>query len=325
MLSRVADSLYWMSRYLERAENIARFLDVNWHLTLDLAVSQQNHWSALVSVSGDLATFKQKYSDDSKNNVVRFLTIDPEYTNSIYSCLNKARENARSVRDIIPVEMWEQINVFFHFVERQAKPTSQLFDNPYNFCEEVKRRSMTISGLMHDAMDHDEVWLFFHLGRMLERADKTSRILDVKYFVLLPDAEDVGTIVDDVQWSALLKATSSFQAYRHQYGKIMPASIVEYLLLDHDFPRSVLYCLSQAQHCLHEIAGTRIGYFSNDAEKCIGQLCAELSFYSIDDIFAQGLHEFTDNLQLKMNRIDQAIYTTFFAAVEQVTSTINEE
>ena len=113
MLSRVADSLYWMSRYLERAENIARFLDVNWHLTLDLALMQQSHWSALVAVSGDRDLYRELYEDDSKDNVIRFLTFDKNYRNSIYSCLYSARENARAVRDLIPLEMWEFINVFF--------------------------------------------------------------------------------------------------------------------------------------------------------------------------------------------------------------------
>ncbi|THB76947.1 MAG: alpha-E domain-containing protein [Desulfobulbaceae bacterium] len=316
MLSRVADSLYWMSRYLERAENIARFLDVNWHLTLDLAMMQQNHWSALVSVTGERKLFEQRYDDDTKDNVIRFLTIDPDYPNSIYCCLQSARENARAVRDLIPIEMWEMINVFFHQIEREAKKPGIVFENPYMFCEEVKKRNLTLSGLAQDTMDHDEAWLFFNLGKMLERADKTSRIIDVKYFVLLPHLQDVGTIIDVVQWAAMLKATSSFQAYRHRVGIINPTSVAEFMLMDHYFPRSVLYCLTEAQSFLHEISGTRIGYFGNDAEKMIGQLCAELSYQSIEDIFVLGLHEFTDHLQLQMNRVDEAVFKTFFAVSE---------
>ncbi|MEJ2056245.1 MAG: alpha-E domain-containing protein [Desulfofustis sp.] len=318
MLSRVANSLFWMGRYLERTENIARFLDVNWHLTLDMAMMQQSHWSALVSVTGDKALYDELYADDTKNNVIRFLTIDSNYPNSIWSCLHMARDNARAVRDLLPVEMWELINVYFHTIDKEAKNPVEVFDNPYSFCDEVKKRSQALSGLSEDAMNHDEAWLFFNFGRMLERADKTSRILDVKYFVLLPGLRDVGSAVDVVQWSALLKATSSFQAYRQTVGRITPWGVARFMLMSHSFPRSVLYSLTEAQKLLHEITGTRIGYFSNVAEKLIGQLCAELSFQSIEDILDQGLHEFTDHLQMKMNDIDNAIFRSFFAVMEPI-------
>ncbi len=320
MLSRVADSLYWMGRYLERAENIARFLDVNWHLTLDMALMQQSHWSALVSVSGDKELYTSLYDDDTKNNVIRFLTIDSAYPNSIWSCLNQARENARAVRDLIPLEMWELINVFFHSIDKEAKNPMEVFKNPYTFCDEVKKANHALTGLANDSMDHDEAWHFFNLGRMLERADKTSRILDVKYFVLLPEVKDVGAVVDTVQWVALLKATSSFQAYRHRVGKITPRGVARFMLMSHSFPRSVLYSLTEAQRLLHYITRTRIGYFSNDAEKLLGQLCAELSYHSIEDIMEQGLHEFTDHLQVKMNEIDNAVFKSFFAVMEPVDS-----
>ena len=167
-------------------------------------------------------------------------------------------------------------------------------------------------------MDHDEAGMFFHMGRLLERADKTSRILDVKYFILLPDSSGVGTNLDYVQWSALLKATSSLQAYRHHHGRIVPVRIAELLLLDHHFPRSVLYCLSGARDCLHAVTGTPLGYFSTPAEKLFGRLCSELAYHSIEDIFEQGLHEFTDSLQTKMNAVDVAIFQTFFARVPAV-------
>ena len=320
MLSRVADSLFWMGRYLERAENIARFLDVNWHLTLDMALMQQSHWTALVSVSGDQELYDSLYEDDSKDNIIRFLTIDPNYPSSIWSCLNMARENARAVRDLIPVEMWELINVFFHRIDKEAKSPLEVYNNPYIFCDDVKKAIQSLSGLADESMDHDEAWHFFNLGRMLERADKTSRILDVKYFVLLPELQDVGTVVDTVQWTALLKATSSFQAYRHSVGKITPLGVAGFMLMSHSFPRSVLYSLTEAQRLLHNITGTRIGYFSNNAEKLLGQLCAELSFQSIEDVMEQGLHEFTDHLQLKMNEIDVAIFNTFFSLMEPVAS-----
>ena len=271
MLSRVAAAIYWMGRYLERAENISRFLDVNWHLSLDLPNSPQNLWAALVAVTGDLEGFTERYTEESKHNVIHFLTFDEAYPNSIYSCLTRARENARTVREMIPIEMWEQINMFHHWVAGQAQEEGIARDNPHTFCEEVKRRSLMLGGLADAAMDHDEAGMFFHLGRLMERADKTSRVLDVKYFILLPDLNRVGTNLDFIQWTALLKATSSLQAYRHHHGRIVPLRVAEFLLLDHHFPRSVLYCLSSGQECLHAITGTPWAIFPTRPKNAWGK------------------------------------------------------
>ena len=321
MLSRVADAIYWMSRYLQRAENIARFLDVNWYLTLDSPAVDQEQWTPLLRTTGDFKVYMERYGEINDENVIRFLTFDTSYPSSILSCLGIARDNARSVRDIIPSEMWEQINVFYHLAVDAARHPETVLDNLFDFCGEVKRRDFTIAGIAYDAMARDEAWDFFRMGRLLERADKTSRILDVKYFLLLPDVAQVGSTMDYVQWAAMLKATSGLEAYRHRHGRIQPDDIVQFLLLDRDFPRSALYCLSEAQYCLHAITGTRIGYFSNPAEKRLGQVCAELSYQTVEEIFEKGLHEFTDSLQTKMNTVDEAIFETFFALYPAIDET----
>jgi uncharacterized alpha-E superfamily protein len=313
MLSRVAEAIYWMSRYLERAENIARFLDVNWHLTLDTPGGKGEQWMPLVSAMGDFATFTGRGLPGNRKSVIRFLAFDPDYPNSIVNCLGRARDNARTIREIIPTEMWEQINTFYHHVREAAKGCETVLNNPYHFCDEVKRRDLTISGIAGDAMSHDEAWDFFRLGRLLERADKTSRILDVKYFILLPHPTDIGSNLDYVQWAALLKAISALEAYRRRHGRIQPERIVEFLMLDHDFPRSVLCCLIKAQQCLHAITGTPQGFFANPAEKRIGQLCGDLAYSGVEEIFGTGLHEFTDNLQTRMNLVDEAVFATFFS------------
>lgn len=313
MLSRVADAIYWMSRYLERAENIARILDVNWHLTLDAPGATPEQWTPLVRAMGDWDLFVEKGFPQDRSGVLRFLAFDSASPNSIVSCLAHARDNARTIREIIPTEMWEQINTFYHLCRSAAGDGEKILANPFPFCDEVKRRDLTISGIAGDAMSHDEAWDFFRLGKLLERADKTSRILDVKYFILLPHPTDVGSNLDYVQWAALLKAISALEAYRRRHGRIQPDRIVEFLLLDHDFPRSVLCCLTKAQECLHAITGTRLGYFSNPAEKRLGHLCSDLAYSSVDEVFVGGLHEFTDNLQTRMNKVDEAFYATFFS------------
>jgi len=314
MLSRVAEAIYWMSRYLERAANTARFLDVNWHLTLDTPGVRAEQWTPLVRAMGDWDLFSARGFSPRRSDVIRFLAFDADYPNSIVACLSRARDNARTIREIIPTEMWEQTNTFYHMVREAAKNGETILHNPFRFCDAVKLRELTISGIAGDAMSHDDAWDFYRLGRLLERADKTSRMLDVKYFILLPELTDIGSNLDYVQWAALLKAISALEAYRRRHGRIQPDRIVEFLLLDHHFPRSVLCCLVAAQECLHAITGTPMGYFCNPAEKRLGHLCGDLAYSGVDEIFAKGLHEFTDSLQSEMNRVDEAVFATFFSA-----------
>jgi uncharacterized alpha-E superfamily protein len=163
-------------------------------------------------------------------------------------------------------------------------------------------------------MTHGEAWHFGPmLGRMLERADKTSRILDVKYFILLRSADDVGTPFDDIQWAAVLRSASAFEMYRKRHGRLSPRAVVEFLLLDREFPRAIHYCLLTARDSLHAISGTPLGTFRHPPEKLLGQLCSDLSFTSVDEIVNSGLHEYLDELQTKMNQVAAGIFETFFA------------
>ncbi|GAB4432395.1 MAG: alpha-E domain-containing protein [Anaerolineae bacterium] len=313
MLSRVAEAIFWMSRYLERAENIARFIDVNWHMSLDHRPNKEfNQWEPLVKVTGDEDVFAGRYNVSSKENVIRFLTLDTEYPNSIISCLRAARENARTVREIIPVELWEQINTFHHMVENIEQTEENIYDNPYDFCDSVKLRGMMLGGIANDTMNHGEEWHFFRLGRLLERADKTSRILDVKYFILLPDVNYVGTAYDDTQWAALLRTTDALNAYRQRFGRISPEQVVEFLMLDRNFPRAILYCLLKAQQSLHSITETPLNTFHNPAEQRLGKLAGKFAFLSPETVMKRGLHEFTDHFQTDLNEVGQAIAETFF-------------
>ena len=311
MLSRVADSIYWLNRYIERAENVARFVEVNLNLMLDLPADISSQWSPLVSITGDLETFKTLYGEVSRENVIRFLTLDADYQNSILSCVTQARENARSCRETISSEMWEIVNSFYHMV-KDTSPQNSLEFLP-NFCNQVKVKSHQFAGVMDATMAHNEGWQFGHLGRLLERADKTTRLLDVKYFLLLPSARWVGTPLDQIQWISLLKSASAYEMYRQRQHRINPSNIAAFLLLDRQFPRSIYFCLKQAEVCLHDITNTPVGTWCNSAERALGKLSAELSYIVIDDVIEVGLHEFLDDLQSSINRIDDRIYTTFLA------------
>jgi uncharacterized alpha-E superfamily protein len=312
MLSRVADSIYWMSRYIERAENVARFIDVNLNLMLDLSVgATTQQWRPLVDTTGDSKEFAERYGEASQQDVMHFLTFDADNGNSIVSCLRTARENARSVREVISSEMWEQVNGFYLAVNDAI--TSRALADPHEFFAAVKTASQLFAAVADATMTHNEGWHFCRLGRELERADKTSRILDVKYFLLLPTVSDVGTTADDIQWAAVLRSASAFEMYRKRHGRLAPDRVVEFLLLDPEFPRAIRYCLMTARESVHAISGTAPGMFRNPAERLLGELCSELAYAQIDDIIAGGLHEYLDELQTKMNRVSDGIYETFFA------------
>jgi uncharacterized alpha-E superfamily protein len=309
MLSRVADSIYWLNRYVERAENVARFVDVNLNLLLDSPVGTAQQWEPLIVTTGDLAGFRSRYGEATAENVLKFLTFDPQYPNSILSCLRLARENARSVREIIASEMWERVNNFYLMVEDAAKESS--LNDLHRFYPEVKMESHLFAGVMDATMSHNEGWHFGQLGRLLERADKTARILDVKYYILLPSPGDVGSPLDDLQWIALLKSASAYEMYRKRQHRITPQGVTAFLILNREFPRAIQFCLCQAEQSLHQISGTSMGTWRTSSDRTLGRLRAELDFLTIEEIFAQGLHEFLDRLQRQLNQVGEAVFADF--------------
>ncbi|MBF2050670.1 MAG: alpha-E domain-containing protein [Leptolyngbya sp. IPPAS B-1204] len=311
MLSRVADSIYWLNRYVERAENIARFVDVNLNLLLDAPVVMTQQWEPLIMTTGDLPLFRERYGKATADNVIQFLTFDQNYSNSILSCLRAARENARSVREIISSEMWEQVNTFYLMVldASQVQPLPAL----PSFFAEVKMASHLFAGVMDATMAHNEGWHFGRLGRLIERADKTARILDVKYFILLPEVNYVGTALDELQWIALLKSASGYEMYRKRQRRISPTDIAKFLILDREFPRSIQFCLLEAEQSLHQITGCSPGTWNNAADRTLGRLRAELDFITIEEIIQTGLHEFLDHIQIQLNYLGRNIFETFFS------------
>lgn len=301
-----------MSRYLERAENTARFIEVNQNLTLETDTGGGPQWLPLIDTAGDRELFEELYPDATRDDVIRFLAFEPLNPNSIYSCLALARENARTIRENITTEMWEETNTLNHLVKHAASDR-RVLRSPYQFLSRVKLASLTLIGITDATMSHGEPWHFVRMGRLIERADKTTRILDVKYYVLLPKAEAIGTPLDVVQWSALLKSASALEMYRKSHGRIAPSKVAHFLLLDRLFPRSVRYSLIGAEDSLHAITGTPVGTFTNRAEQLIGRLRSELDYTHVSDVIDSGMHEFIDGLQAKLNDAGGAIHETFFA------------
>ena len=317
LLSRVANALYWMSRYIERAENIARFIDVNTQLTLDRSTGSDEQWSPLVSITGDEALFVEKYGEATRGSVTRFLTLDRDYPNSVASCVAAARENARTVRDAITAEMWKQINQL-HLMTQRIADRGFVEDRPSDFYTRLKHGTLLFAGITEATMSRNTAWEFCRLGRMTERADKTSRILDVKYFLLLPRPQDVGTALDAVQWAALLRSVGGLEMYRKHHGGITPATVAGFLVLNNEFPRSIMHCLREAERALAQILGTptepgtALDAAAAALPRELGRLRAELEFADIDDIIAGGLHAYLDGFQDRLNRFDAEMARALF-------------
>lgn len=310
MLSRVANSIYWMARNVQRAENIARFVEVTHNFTIDQPENDLDQWEPLVRATGDEEYFAENYADFSPENVCRFLTFDKKYHSSIVTAVSQARENARTVREAISSEAWEQLNSFYHFVTTASKDQAAWRD-PL-FYSEIVQNSYLFNGILDGTMTRGIGWRFANVGRLLERADKTSRILDVKYFTLLRNVTDVNTTYDDLLWSAVLRSVSGFEMFRKHYHALTVERIVEFLILDEGFPRAIRYCVQQARESLQNVSGPVMAS-QNEALLLTGQLVEDLDNNDAERIINGGLHEFTDSIQTALNEISVAIHDTYFA------------
>ena len=327
MLSRVADSVYWMNRQIERAENVARAVETALDLALEGTISQGRLWHGLVCTFGDQGEFQLRHGVADQANVISFLAFDPANSNSIAACLSAARENARTVRDMISSPMWEEINKAHLEVQSAARRYGGWL-HPREFLEEVKRASQLITGVADATMSHGEAWHFGRLGRLVERADKTSRVLDVETYFLKPAASSSMVPVagrnglaseppggDAVRWSAVLDSASALEMYRKQYGAVSRRNVAEFLVFDRFFPRAMHFCLIKAEESLLAITGGSKGAYTNPAEQRLGRLRATLDYGAIDEVLAGqgGLHGFLDGFQQRLNRASDAIHETFFA------------
>ncbi len=316
MLSRVANSLYWMSRYIERAENIARILDVNLQLLLDYrtmnATQVREHWLPIVQTTGDQAVFVERNQSATAGAVAEFMVFAEDNPNSLVSSVCQARENARMVRDQIAVESWVELNRLYLFV-RSPQARRMWQDSPMDFFNEIKASSLQLIGLSSATHIHNEGWWFSQAGRFIERADKTSRILDIRYHSL--PARGLPQTVSPTEalgWTAIVRSCSAWDAYKSIYGgEVHPRSVAEFLVLNEDFPRSIRFCVDELNSALRHISGVAEGRFSNEAEKLAGRLVAELQFSTVEELYENGLHDYLDKTQIKLNDIGDALFNAY--------------
>jgi uncharacterized alpha-E superfamily protein len=308
-----------MSRYLERADNVARFIDVNSRLILDMGLDHHTaQWEPLVLASGDEADFKSRYSEYNEKSVVHFLTFDAKNPNSILSCVQKARENARTVREVITTEIWEVVNLLYHDVVLHSK--KRKIKDLQGFLNSIHASNHLCTGLIQNTMSHNEPWHFSRMGMLLERADKTARLLDVKYFLLLPSSEYIDSTYDTLEWTAVLMSVSGFEMYNKQFHHSNRRQVAQFLILDGDFPRAIRYCIHAASRSLAKI--TDYLQIQVPATAQMAKLRLSLDDMDIDSILKMGFHEFIDMMQKQLNDVDSSLNESFFA-IEASSSSID--
>ncbi len=311
LLARYAECLFWLARYVERAENLARILDVNETFARD-AKGDQN-WESIIRLHADEASFLDQDGEMTAGAVLRFYITDASNPSSIVSSIRNARENARALRPLISTEMWVQLNVFQNRLS--AIGDAELLPGRLTeLFSAIKEACQAHTGITEGTFYRDQGWYFYQLGRYVERGDQTTRLLDMKYHLLLPHAaEDVGSPIDVGQWNALLRSAAGYHAYRRQHPRgITPGSVAGFLLLNPCFPRSVFLCICEVEHLLTQLKrhqGLRGGIA---AAETLDRLRALLSTVTIAEIIRQGLHEFLDIIQRELIVISRDLSESFF-------------
>lgn len=315
MLSRVADACFWLSRYIERAETNSRILDVNIQLLLDFedqnGITARQHWEPILATLEDQELFGALHSEISGDAVMAFVTFEKKNPHSILSCVGLARENARTVREQISSEMWEQLNRLYLYLNDSTARTA-FGDSPIDFYRSLVASLHSFQGITDATMTHGEGWEFLQAGKFLERADSTSRVLDIKYHILLPSGEQVGGNVDITQWMAVLRSCSAMEAFlKISHGQVAGWRVAEFLILHDAFPRSIRFCIDCLDRALHNISGCESTHFSNDAERLSGMLRSNIDYTTIEAVFKTGLHQYLDQIQLRLLEISDVLVRTY--------------
>jgi len=306
MLSRVAENIYWLARYLERAEDTARIVMVSANLLLDLPRGIAPGWRPLVDITGANDLFEEHYRDYGERQVVRFLLGDERHSGSILYALGAARENCRTIRDIVPREGWEQINELYLYV-RDELAQGMTKRGRYAYLRHVILGTQTIFGLLAGTMLHDQGFEFLRIGRSLERADMTTRIVDVRSASLLPEDASDPRPFDTVQWVSVLKSMTAYQMYRRSHQvRVQRGAVLRFLFQSDEFPRAVSHCVEAARVCLERLPR------SEGALRVVGRLKRTLSGTDVAGLSQSELHEFVDELQLGIGDLHSEIARTWF-------------
>jgi uncharacterized alpha-E superfamily protein len=313
MLSRTASNLYWLARYVERAETAARFLEVGARIALvpNTARGYRNEWDALLRAAGTSDAFARKYGDPIQRNLESHFFFDHENPSSVAACIARARENGRVVRTALTAQVWDVLNTAFQELrELERRPRSELA------LTEITDWTTRTAALLRGAIDATQLrndnYDFLHLGYHLERADNTARLLDVKYYVLLPQVEFVGSGLDNYQWTTLLRAMSAHRAFHWAYGgEVTAARIAHFLILNLQSPRSLITCVHGMNHHLERLAR---GYDRRTpAQTAVRRLLSQLAETEVDEVFEEGLHEFLSRFIDEVGALGQTVHDSYLS------------
>lgn len=311
MLSRVADSLFWMSRYIERAEDLTRLLAVNFHTLLDAGnVESEQGWQPLIAMTRDESLFQQHYEAYTASEVIDFMLWNQSNPNALSWCITMARENARSVREQLSKEMWEYLNRLYFTVKEADRQT--VARSLLEFFAQIRDGSQAFQGITNETMMHGEAYQFIQLGKHLERAEKTTRILDIKY----KDVSQLpaGSPEEALQLIAMLKSCSAFEPFRKEYAlQLSAGAVVEYLLLNREFPRAVAFGLNRCLQAINLLSGNNDGGKLNPPQRSFGRLVSELEYLDIQDILGDRLHGHLEQLLRRLNQAGEDITRTYFS------------
>lgn len=310
MLSRVAESLYWIGRYIERAEDLTRLIAVNFNAVLDQAhLDAQQGWAPLVAMNGDEALFYEIYGEATAQNVIEFMLWQPLNPNAVTACITRARENARSVREQISSEMWEHLNRLYFLLRNVNR--SAVLHNPHDIFQQVRDGSQTFQGVTLATMTHSEPYEFIRLGSHLERADKTVRILTAKYDQV--NGLPAGSAETALQLIALLRSCSAFEPFRRTSGLVLQLDqVVDYLLLSREFPRAVLFCINRSLQAFDRLGDPNDPPKPDHPRRSLGRLAADLEYLNINDVLGAPMNDYLDSLLFRLNVIADDVSRTYF-------------
>lgn len=311
LLSRFAENSFWMARYMQRAENLARLIDVNE--TFARNAEGENEWLPMLRLHRDEERFAKRYRRIDAARVVHFYIVDESNPNSIRQCAHWARENARSIRHLISLELWVQLNVFHNWM-RKLTSRSLRFAELSRLCGKIRDNCKLHLGIAESTLYRDQVYLFYELGRLIELCDQTTRLVDIKYHSLLPAVDDVGTPLDVAQWNALLRSASAYHGYRRVYpSEMTPTTVAGFILLDPDFPRSVKHCVSRIEAIVQALlAREELAETSFNPDR-IGELKA-LTSKTPEEVIGFGLNAYLDRVQIELNALGDQVARQFFLA-----------
>jgi len=309
LLARSAENVFWLARFVERAENLARILEVNETFSRDSQGVQD--WLSIVRLNADEAAFSAKHSTPNADNVIGFYLTDAANPTSIVAAIANARENARTLRPLVSTEMWVQLNIF-HNRLRAIRGDELLPGHLSPLLTEIKEACQTFTGITEGTFYRDEAWYFYRLGRYLERADQTTRLLDTKYH-LLSGSDGTAASGDVGQWHAVLRSASGYHAFRRIHSSdLTPARVAEFLLFNPAFPRSVVLCVREVENALSQLKSRHAIRGGNEAAEALDGLHAILAGISIDEILRGGLHDFIDLLQQRFITVTLCLSQAFF-------------